>query len=175
MPEAGRWDYADNVRILIGFLAGAVAVEFLGVGSVLAMGGDGALFAGVLLSLATFLLVFAALLLVPRLLRRRGRSFRLLAVQPMDHVEKEVRSVLGEDGREVRIRVLRTRRREGARIVSAPGLAWWLRLEPVSARVGGKGPGYRTEVVQVGSRVDRDEAAAAARERIAARLAFGEA
>jgi len=173
MAEAARWDYADNVRILIAFLGSSVAVEFLGVGSLLAMGGEGALLAVVLLSLATFLLVFAALLLLPRLLRRRGRSFRLLAVQPMDHVEDEVRSVLAEGGHEVQTRVLRTRRRERARIVSAQGLAWWLRLEPVSPRAAGRGPAFRTEVVQVGARVDRDEAAAAVRERIAARLPLG--
>src|SRR3989304_2710914 len=50
MGEAKRWDYADNVRILIAFLGSSLAIEFLGVGSLLAMGGEGALFAVVLLS-----------------------------------------------------------------------------------------------------------------------------
>jgi len=173
VADAERWDFADNVRILVGFLGASVGIELLGVGSLATMGPDGALFAVTLLALATFLLTFAAILLLPRLLRRRGRSFRLLAVQPIERVDAEVRSVLEDRGHAVAVRVLNSRRRERARIVSAEGLAWWLRLEPVSRRSGGEGPTYRTEVVQVGARVDRDEAAAAVRERIAARLPLG--
>ena len=174
MADAERWDFADNVRILVGFLGASVGIELLGVGSLATMGPDGALFAVTLLALATFLLTFAAILLLPRLLRRRGRSFRLLAVQPIERVDATVRSVLEDRGHAVAVRVLSSRRRrERARIVSAEGLAWWLRLEPVSRRSGGEGPTYRTEVVQVGARVDRDEAAAAVRERIAARLPLG--
>jgi len=55
----------------------------------------------VLLSVATFLLVFALVLLGPRFVRRRARSFRLIADGSLDEIEMEVRRVLEELGHRV--------------------------------------------------------------------------
>lgn len=173
--QAPEWSRDNNAAILIGFLGVSIALEGVGLLSLMTTGAEAALFAGVLLSLATFLLVFAVLLLLPRFIRRRGRSYRLLAAQPIDVVETALRQVLEEGGRTVRVEVGRPHRRQAPRIVSAEGLDWWIRLEPWPGGSPLGSHGYRTEIVQVGARLDRDELAVSLRERIATNLSPGEA
>ena len=122
----------------------------------------------VLLSVATFLLIFALVLLGPRFVRRRARSFRLIADGSLDEIEMEVRRVLEELGHRVDERPGESRRT--IRLILPAGLDWWFRLELLSPRVARERAKGQTEVVQVGSRVDWDEGAEAARRRLAARL-----
>lgn len=163
-----RWSYSNNARIFIVFLGTSVLLAGSGVAALGVLGREAADVGLVLLSVATFLLVFALVLLGPRFVRRRARSFRLIADGSLDEIEEEVRRVLEEMGHRVDDRSRESRKT--IRLILPAGLDWWFRLEPVSSRVARDRARGHTEVVQVGARVDRDEGAQAARRRLAARL-----
>lgn len=168
--EAGRWTFVDNSKFLIGFLGAAIAVLGIGVASVLVAGAEAASAASVLLSIGVFLVVFAVLLLVPRLSRRGPKSFRLLVDLGIDHVEREVRGALEASGRSVRVDVVPSRFARPPRILSADGIPWKIRLENVPKREIGEPGIERTEVVQVGVDTEEDADARVVRELVAARL-----
>lgn len=164
-----RWTFADNWHILLAFLGTAIAILALGVLAVLGAGADAAPGAGVLLSLGVFLVVFAVLLLVPRLTRRGAKSYRLVVDRPIEEVEQEVRGVLESGGRKVTTDVVSTRSPRPPRVLTAEGAPWRIRLERVSRRESGDGV-EQTEVVQVGVGAEGDAEACAVRDVVAARL-----
>lgn len=169
-PSAGSWSYADNWRILTGFLGASIGLLAIGIAAVATARAEAAYGAGILLSVATFLVVFAVVLFFPRLARRGVKNYWLLVDRPIGEVEQEVRRALEATGRPVLVEVLRSRSDHPTRIVTAEGVSWRFRLEPVSRREIGSNAGERTEVIQVGVLGAGDPEAKAWRELVAARI-----
>lgn len=164
------WTYANNWRISAVFLG--LTIVFLGVGVlvVVAVGNEAAFAAGMLLTVATFLLVFSLLVFLPRLAHRGAVSFSLLSRRSMEEAETAVSDVITESGQTPHVKVVKSRSEHPPRIVSAPGISVRFRLEATRHAPGTSEVGEWTEIVQTVSLGEAKEAAAL-RERIAARLA----
>ncbi|OGS46109.1 MAG: hypothetical protein A3K66_02185 [Euryarchaeota archaeon RBG_16_67_27] len=143
----------------------------LGVGllAVMSMGSDAAFGAGILLAIASFLAVFAVLLLFPRVRRQGTVTFRVVVPMTMDDAEAAVRRAFEGSGRTVRTEVLASRGRKPPRVVIADGVHPRFVLEAVSLRESGDGL-ERTEVVQIGLAAEADPAARELRELVSSAL-----
>lgn len=166
-----QWVYADNWRILVGFLGAAIVVLGIGVLAVSLGGAAVAVDAGVLLSVGVFLAVFATILLVPRLVRRGVRSFRLYVDRTIEEVEREIQGALEASGYLVTIDTVPSRSPRPPRVLLAEGAPWRIRLEAVSRREVGDATIDRTEVIQIGVDAEDDADAKSVRELVGARLA----
>ncbi len=168
-PTEAAWAYADNGRILLAFLGTSITLLLIGILTVFAGGREAAVGAGVLLSIATFLLVFAITLFLPRLARRGERSFRLVVDSSIEEVSHAVRAALESVGRMARIDILPSRSNRPPRMVTGDGLPCRFRLEAISLREAGASGVEKTEVIQVGS-VGGSGAARELRDLLASRL-----
>lgn len=164
------WAYSDDLRLVTVFLGGAMVLFGIGVLIVLAWGADGAAPGDVALGIGVFLLVFAVLLLAPRIRSRGARSFSLFVGLSMDEVQAAIRDVAREGGHSVQVEVVRSRARRPPRIVTLEGGSTRFLLRAAPYREGGRDAPAWTEVVAVGRDVDKDAGAGDLRDRIASRL-----
>lgn len=170
MESSGpAWSYANNWRIVVAFLG--LTMVFLGVGllAVLAFGNDAGLAGVTLLTLATFLLVFAMLVFLPRLARRGSVSFSLRSRRSPTDAERAVREAIEESGGAPHVEILKSRSETPPRIVTAEGIPSRFRIVATRVRAGRTDGSEWTEIIQSVTPTDEDEARAL-RERIAARL-----
>lgn len=172
MASAGtEWAYANNARMAVAFLALAILLLAVGVLAVRALGSDAGLAAATLLTVATFLLVFSALVFLPRLARRGGVSFSFYSRRSLDDVETAVRAVIEATGKSPQVRVLTSRRGRPrpVRIVTADGIRARFRIESARNPTAADGGIGWTEIIESFVPVNEAEALAL-REKIAARL-----
>lgn len=172
MDAAGtEWTYANNAKMAMTFL-GLALVLLVGFGILagLTVGQDAAFAASALLTLAVFLLVFSALVFIPRWVQRGPMSFSVFSERSIDEAEAAVSAAIEAAGRTPRIERLESRARSPSRIVTADGVPARFRIQitrhPTS---GGSGP--RTEIIEVVPRVEGDEARAL-RQKVAEQLAL---
>jgi len=170
-PEA-EWSYANNWRIAAAFLGFAMLLLGLGLLIVLAFGNDAGLAGVALLVIATFLLVFAVLVFLPRLARRGSVSFSYYSRRPIEEAERAVRDVIEAAGRPARVEIVPTRFGTPPRIVSAEGIPGRFRIEISRIRQGSPEHGEWTEIVQ-SIRPAEEAEARVMRERITALLTGG--
>jgi len=167
--SATEWAYANNARIAVVFLGFAIVLIGIGLLVVVAFGPDGALAAGALLALAIFLVVFAVLVFVPRLVRRGAVSFSVYSRRSIDEAEHAVRAVIEASGRTARVERPRSRARSPPRIVIAEEIPARFRLEVTRHAATTSDSGEWTEIIE--SLPNRQlEEAQALRVKIAERL-----
>jgi hypothetical protein len=172
MASSGtEWAYANNARMAVVFLSLAILLLAVGVLAVQVMGTDAALAAATLLTIATFLLVFSALVFLPRLARRGGVSFSVYSRRSLDDAELAVRAVIEAAGRSPQVRVPTSRRGRPrpVRIVTADGIPARFRIESARNPAAADGGVGWTEIIESYGRSDEAEALAL-REKITARL-----
>ncbi len=170
-PEPpATWLYVNDVRLVVGFLG--VAVVMFGVGMLLmiVLGPDGVEGADFLLGLGVFIVLFAALLFVPRLRSRGAMSYSLVVPGPMDLVADAVREAVEASGRKARVEVLRARFEAPPRTVRVEGVAWHFTLKDAPYRRTHGDHSPWTELVQAGLDNEGDEFAKDLRERVASLL-----
>lgn len=164
-----EWTYANHARMAMAFLGLALALLVgFGVLAVLTTDQDAAFAASALLTLAVFLLVFSALVFVPRWAQRGPMSFSVYSERSMDEAEAAVRAAIEAAGRTPRIQRLESRARSESRIVTADGIPARFRIQVTRHPTSG-GPGPRTEIIEA---VPRQEGAEgrALRQKVAEQL-----
>lgn len=171
---ADAWSYADNWRTLFAFLGASLVLIGIGNLAVASFGESGKDAATLLLALSVFLMIFALLLLFPRLRRRGVRSFGRVVDRPMEEIEVIVRDVLEGAGQTVHVERMPTRSRRHAALVKIDGSTAHFVLEPFAGAPRSiEGPA-RTEIVQIGVSGEADDAARRLRDVIEARLSRDE-
>ena len=154
-----EWAYANHARMAVLFLALASALLGLGIAAVAAFGTNAALAGTIVLILAIFILAFTLLVFVSRVAKHGAVSFSILSRRSIDDAEAAVRSALEADGRTAEVRVVRSRSRTPARIVSADGVSARFRIE-VTRHAATVEPGTWTEIIEVFPKGERPEARA---------------
>lgn len=169
MPPA-TWSYSNEVRLTFTFMG--LSCVILGLGYlVVFLGGMGeAALADTLLGLGVFVLLFAILLIAPRLLSRGALSYSLVVEQPMDAAEDAVREALTQAGRSPAVRVHKSRSDRPPRTVTAEGLGSRFILRPAFHRETSESVPW-TEVIQTGLTPTEETEARQLRERVASTLA----
>ena len=124
----------------------------------------------VFFGIAVFVLLFAILVFLPRLLSRGATSYSLHVGRGMDEVEEIVLKTVESTGRSTQIRVRKSRLKRPPRTVSIEGLPSRivLRAAPYRERKG-EGRAW-TEIVQASVAGPADDVARDLRERITAAL-----
>ncbi len=166
-----EWTYANNARMALIFLGLALAF-LVGFGTLagLTTGQDAAFAASAFLTLAVFLLVFSALVFLPRWAQRGPMSFSVYSERSMDEAEAAVRAAIEGAGRTPRIERIEPRAGSPSRIVTADGINARFRIQVTRHPTSG-GSGPRTEIIEV---VPRQEGAEdrALRQKVAEQLAL---
>jgi len=164
------WSYADNWRTLFAFLGASMVLIGIGDLAVATMGESVKDAATVLLALSVFFMIFALLLLFPRLRRRGVRSFGRVVDRPIEEIEAIVRDALEGAGRTVHVERMAARSRRPAAIVKIDGSRTHFVLEPFAGAPRSATAPARTEIVQIGISDESDDAARRLRDAIEARL-----
>jgi len=168
--NGAAWAYVHGWRMLFAFLG--VALVILGIGFLLVLGAgpEGAFGASILLALAVFLVLFAVLLFVPRIVRRGAQTYRLVAERPPEEVEEMVRTVIEERGYRVLVEAVPSRSGHPTKIVSVDGQPVRFVLTPIVRRLRRKEPPGATDVLQIGVTGESDPAAKDLRDLVTSRL-----
>ncbi len=164
------WLFVNDIRLVIGFLGTAMVIFGVGMLLMMALGADGVEGADFLLGLGVFIVLFAVLLLVPRLRSRGAMSYSLVVPGPMDLVADAVREAVGASGRKAQIELLKARFEVPPRTVHVEGVTWHFTLKDAPYRRTHGDHSPWTELVQAGLDSEGDEIARELRERVASLL-----
>lgn len=170
-PQPGTsWSYANNLRMATMFLGLSMISTGLGVLLILSFGSAAAEAASTFLILGTFVVVFAVLVFVPRLIRRGASSFSLYANTPLEEAERAVRDALSGTGANVHVEVVKSKSRNPSRIVFVDGRGPRFRIQSSRSPQGSNPGGPWTEVIQSGVDGEGNDSARELRERVSAKL-----
>ena len=174
MTEGGgpSWSFSNDARLLRVFAVGTLLVLAVIAAAAVSSPHDPEVVTvlDVLLGIAVFVLLFAILVFLPRLLSRGATSYSLHVGRGMDEVEEIVLKTVESMGRSTQVHRRKSRVRRPPRTVSIEGLPSriGLRAAPYRERKG-EGRAW-TEIVQAGTSGPADDVALDLRERIAAAL-----
>ncbi len=165
------WLYANDIRLVTGFLGAAMVVFGMGMLLLIALGPDGLEGADFFLGLGIFISLFAALLFIPRLRSRGPMSYSLVVPREMNLVEDAVRAALEASGLKAEVEVAKARFEVPPRTVRVDGVLWHFALRDAPYRRTRGDSSHWTELVQARLDDEKDEVARELRERVASRLA----